>query len=55
MEQVEGEIYCEIHCCVHEDNDDPYMYGYEQLGEDPECSSECWRKLWVGAMVGEYD
>ena len=49
--RIEGEIWCEVHCCVHAETIDPYGYGYAESGEDPECCPSNWRKLWIGAYV----
>ena len=51
MEQVEGEVYCDVHCCIHAATTDPYDYGYAESGEKPECGPLDWRKLWAGAYV----
>ena len=53
MKKVEGYVWCDIHCCIHEDNDDPYDYGYVQTGEEPECDECDWCKLWIGASLSE--
>ncbi len=50
MKRVYGDVWCDIHGCVHDDSGDPYSYGYEQSGETPECSNKDWRKLWVGGQ-----
>jgi hypothetical protein len=54
MEQVVECIYCEIHTCIHDWTSDPYEYGYELSGEEPECSEKDWRILWVGSYVKPY-
>lgn len=50
MELIDDEIWCDVHGCIHEATTDPYEYGYEALGEEPECGPEYWRKLWAGAQ-----
>jgi len=51
MERSEGDIYCEVHTCVHEETNDPYGYGYKESGEEPECGPRDWHKVWIGGMV----
>jgi hypothetical protein len=53
MQLVEGEVYCEVHTCVHEQTNDPYGYGYDLTDEEPECGPGDWRKLWIGGKVEE--
>jgi hypothetical protein len=46
---IEGEIYCDVHGCVHDQSNDPYGYGYRLSGDKPECEREDWSKIWAGA------
>lgn len=49
MEFIGDEVWCEVHGCIHDMTDDPYEYGYADTDEEPECTAEDWRKLWIGA------
>lgn len=49
MRRVEGEIYCDVHGCIHAETNDPYGYGYAESDENPECGPIDWHKLWIGA------
>jgi len=51
LEKVDGEVYCEMHGCVHAQTTDPYDYGYAESGETPECGPSDWRVLWAGRAV----
>jgi hypothetical protein len=51
FELVEGEVWCDVHCCIHDRTTDPYDYGYAATDEEPECGPTDWRKLWVGARL----
>jgi len=53
MELIDDEIWCAVHGCIHERSTDPYVYGYELTGEEPECQPSDWRKLWIGGAVDE--
>lgn len=52
-ELIEGEVYCEVHGCIHHESTDPYDMCYAETGEEPECGPEYWRKLWIGAHVDD--
>lgn len=43
-------IYCEVHGGIHEKDTDPYRYGYDESGEEPECGPVDWRNIWVGGL-----
>jgi hypothetical protein len=51
MDLVDGEVWCEVHGCVHDQTTDPYGYEYALSGEEPECSPSDWRRLWAGARM----
>lgn len=51
LERVDGEVYCDVHGCVHGETTDPYDYGYAESGETPECGPVDWRVLWSGRRV----
>ena len=51
LTHVAGVVWCDVHCCVHEETVDPYGYGYAVMGEKPECGPADWRKLWAGAYI----
>ena len=63
MEEIKGEVWCDVHGCVHGETNDPYNYGYEEAkqmnggtypeGFDPECGPEDWRKLWAGRSLAK--
>ena len=44
----EGEIYCDVHGCIHAPDEDPYKQGPLPIGDLPECSIDDWRVLWIG-------
>jgi len=51
FERVEDQVWCEVHGSIHDETIDPYNYGYDETGEEPECGPEDWRVLWIGAPV----
>lgn len=55
MEAIEGEIWCNIHGCIHDEKTDPYQYGFAETGEKPECGPGVWRRLWAGAYLTKFD
>jgi len=48
MELIKGEIWCDVHGCIHDAVIDPWCYGYAETGQEPECNPMEWRKLWIG-------
>ena len=53
LEAVEGDVWCDVHGCIHAESNDPYEYAYAATGEEPECGPKDWRKLWIGARYSE--
>jgi hypothetical protein len=47
--RVEGEIYCLVHGCVHDDTTDPYQ------SEDDRCPESCHRPLYWNTRVGDWE
>jgi hypothetical protein len=47
MDLIEDQVWCDVHGEIHDKTCDPYQYG----DENPECSPEDWRKVWVGRRV----
>lgn len=50
---VDDYIWCEHHGCFHEKTIDPYQYGYEDSGEEPECNEVDWRKISIEQSLPE--
>jgi len=54
MQQLEGEIWCDVHGCVHAETGDPYNYGPDDDHPDAVwCEPEDWRKLWIGGPIAK--
>jgi len=53
LQKIEGEVWCDVHGCIHEKTTDPYDYGYAVTGQEPECQPSDWRRLWMGARIGK--
>ena len=41
MKVLEGEVFCEVHGCVHPDTPDYYEEG------NADCCQENWRTVWI--------
>ena len=51
MELIDGQVWCDVHGCIHDKTTDPYEMGFETTGEEPECHPIDWRKLWIGGQA----